>query len=540
MDTKENNRRKLEHWKIMAACLMICDVISVCLAYFLALWLRFDCIYSHIPQYYRIAYALFILPYALAAVGIFWAFHMYRGMWRYAGYSELVRTFVGSITASIVHSVAITLIFDPFPLSYYIWGAGTQFVLLLIPRFAYRILLFYKVAAFKNAENVSRVMLIGAGQAGQMILEELQAADPHLYIKFPSKASNTLAAARCRTIDLIKRYQRRFTVLHLTDIHGDMDSTQAAYAYADHIGADLVALTGDCVVNHWYHGCNILHTIIRNAKTPTVYSLGNHDVAGRTDQQVYDQSIEPIRDVLQASEKHAYYYRDFCTEGETVRVISLYPFRYDAKQRVMGYYTEEQLLWLCETMASTPDGGHIFILRHFSHRKPVMPEGEAAMFYDYNDSSDSEYSWLNMGSDPVKDIVDAYNNKAEIYAQYSGNLKDDAVETVTVKYDFTNRPTSEFVAYFTGHVHIDHMGYARDTRTPQVVLGSLCTTGVKGSEDYSAFTSLSTPRDYGTDSQIAFNVFTFDFQKKKIYVARVGNNMFKDREKTWTELSYSE
>ena len=82
------------------------------------------------------------------------------------------------------------------------------------------------------------------------------------------------------------------------------------------------------------------------------------------------------------------------------------------------------------------------------------------------------------------------------------------------------------------------MGYVRDARTQQAVLGSLCTTGVKGSEEYNSFTSLSTPRDYGTDSQIAFNVFTFDFQKKKIYVARVGNGRFKEREKTWTELSY--
>ena len=182
MDTRENEKHKLEHWQLMAACLMICDVISACLAYFLALWLRFDCIYSHIPQYYRVAYALFTLPYALAAVGIFWAFHMYRGMWRYAGYSELVRTFLGSITASAIHSIAITLIFDPFPLSYYIWGAGTQFILLLIPRFAYRILLFYKVAAFKNAENVNRVMLIGAGQAGQMILRDLS-SNPDVHDK---------------------------------------------------------------------------------------------------------------------------------------------------------------------------------------------------------------------------------------------------------------------------------------------------------------------------------------------------------------------
>ena len=58
MNNKEK-RPSLEHWQVMAICLMICDVISVCLAYFLALWLRFDCIYSHIPQYFRVAFALF-------------------------------------------------------------------------------------------------------------------------------------------------------------------------------------------------------------------------------------------------------------------------------------------------------------------------------------------------------------------------------------------------------------------------------------------------------------------------------------------------
>ncbi|MBQ7693370.1 MAG: polysaccharide biosynthesis protein [Oscillospiraceae bacterium] len=161
---------------------MICDFISIHLAYFLALWLRYDCIYSHIPQVLRISTALFTPPYALVAVGIFWAFRMYRGMWRYASYSELVRTFCGSVTASLLHSVLISVIFTRFPLSYYVWGAGAQFVFLLLPRFAYRLLLFYKVAAFKNAENTSRVMIIGAGQAGQMLLRDIS-TNPDLHEK---------------------------------------------------------------------------------------------------------------------------------------------------------------------------------------------------------------------------------------------------------------------------------------------------------------------------------------------------------------------
>ena len=173
MDTKENKRFKWEHWKIMAVCLMICDFFSVSLAYFLALWLRFDCEYSQIPERYITPFNKFILPYAVGAILIFWLFHMYRGMWRYASYTELIRTFCGSATASLLHTVLITLLFRKMPMSYYIWGAGAQFVFLLMPRFAYRLLLFYKVNKFKSSQKSGRVMIIGAGATGQMLLRDI-------------------------------------------------------------------------------------------------------------------------------------------------------------------------------------------------------------------------------------------------------------------------------------------------------------------------------------------------------------------------------
>ena len=346
-------------------------------------------------------------------------------------------------------------------------------------------------------------------------------------------------AARIRAKGVKSSYQRLFTVVHLTDTHGDMDSTAAAYEYADQIKADFVALTGDYVPHDSYHGFSMLHSVIRNAKSPSVYSIGNHDVTGLSDEQAYEQNIAPIREALHANEDHAYYYRDFRYGKETVRVISLYPFYEKAASRTRGYYTEEQLVWLCETMSTVPDGGHIFILRHFSHHKTVLLDEEKNMFYDHANSNteDGINLWLNMGSDPVTEIVDAYNNRSSIFAQYTGELKDQT-ETVTVKYDFSSRPNSEFVAYFTGHIHADAVGYARNTKTRQAVLSSLCTIGWKGTENYHSYTHLNTPRDYGTDSQIAFNVFTFDFENKKIYVARVGNGLFKDREKTYMELTY--
>ena len=64
MDEQKNQAKTkyLEHWQVMALCLMICDVISVCLSYFIALWLRFDCIYSHIPKSYLTPYQNLLCP----------------------------------------------------------------------------------------------------------------------------------------------------------------------------------------------------------------------------------------------------------------------------------------------------------------------------------------------------------------------------------------------------------------------------------------------------------------------------------------------
>ena len=167
---------KLEHWQILAICLMVCDFLTVHLSYFLALWLRFDCVYSAIEQRFLNPYIHFITLYSLGAVVLFWFLRMYKSMWQYASYEELVRTFIGSATTSLLHAILITVILARMPLSYYIWGAILQLILLLVPRFSYRLLLFIHSGLKHSDENAGRVMIIGAGQAGLMLLRDLNTA----------------------------------------------------------------------------------------------------------------------------------------------------------------------------------------------------------------------------------------------------------------------------------------------------------------------------------------------------------------------------
>ena len=156
---------------------MIYDAAVVHLSYFLALWLRFDCNYSAITPIYLESYFSFITWYAVLAILIFHFFHMHRIMWRYASIEELTRTILGSLTASILHIVLITVLYQRMPMSYYVWGSMLQMIFVVGLRFLFRFLLFLRTHLRKRQEPGGRVMVIGAGEAGRMILRDLKTSD---------------------------------------------------------------------------------------------------------------------------------------------------------------------------------------------------------------------------------------------------------------------------------------------------------------------------------------------------------------------------
>ncbi len=177
MENEKKTKRWLghiEHWQIIAIFLIVYDFVAICASYFLALWLRFDGIFSSIPKQYLDPYLTFIFPAAGVSIIIFIFFRMYSSMWRYASFSELVRTCLGSLTSSILHTILITVLICRMPLSYYILGALFQGFFLVAIRFSFRFVQILK----KRHEPVAgkRVMLIGAGSAGQMILRDMSRA----------------------------------------------------------------------------------------------------------------------------------------------------------------------------------------------------------------------------------------------------------------------------------------------------------------------------------------------------------------------------
>ena len=173
------SRRNVEHWHFIALLVAIYDVIVVNVAFFVALWLRFDCVFSAIPDKYFVPWIKFAPIYSVVCFVVFFALHLYQGMWRFASYNELKRVCLASVVTVFLHVLGVSILYDRMPVSYYLVGGIMQFVGVLGIRFAYRFVLLERSKRKKAVQRAvaSRVMLIGAGSAGQMILQDIQRAE---------------------------------------------------------------------------------------------------------------------------------------------------------------------------------------------------------------------------------------------------------------------------------------------------------------------------------------------------------------------------
>jgi FlaA1/EpsC-like NDP-sugar epimerase len=168
--------RRIEHWQMIAVFLMVYDLMMVNLSYFFALWLRFDCSFSRISPSYLTAWKHFAPIYACFCLIVFYNLHLYNSLWRFASYNELMRVTIATVVTTLFHTAAITLFYQHMPISYYIIGCMMQFCAVLAIRFLYRFISMMRrrFPTIRSESADTCVMLIGAGNAGQMILRELQ------------------------------------------------------------------------------------------------------------------------------------------------------------------------------------------------------------------------------------------------------------------------------------------------------------------------------------------------------------------------------
>ena len=174
-DTHKLKKRGFEHWHFISFCLAIYDIAAANGAYFLSLWVRFDCHFTEIPLEYLNAWLWFAPIYSIIVVLTFQFARLYQSIWRFASYHEFARVTQATILATGLHALLITILFKRMPISYYCGGTVIQFLMVLLIRFGYRFVLLERGRREKALQRAKaqNVMLIGAGAAGQLILRDI-------------------------------------------------------------------------------------------------------------------------------------------------------------------------------------------------------------------------------------------------------------------------------------------------------------------------------------------------------------------------------
>ena len=163
---------------MVSAILVAYDLVAVVFSYFIALLVRFDCRFSLIPRDYLEGYYKSIIVYAIIVAVVFQCFRLYQSIWRFASFVELCRLLLATAITSVIYVLFETICIQRMPVSYFIFGIIVQLTLTVGVRFSYRFILLLRERNYfgtdKTKPEESRVMLIGAGQAGQAIIRDVR------------------------------------------------------------------------------------------------------------------------------------------------------------------------------------------------------------------------------------------------------------------------------------------------------------------------------------------------------------------------------
>lgn len=158
--------------------LILLDIMSIVVASFAALYVRFDFSFAGIPAEYLMKFER-IIPFNILLTLLFFAlWKLYKSVWRYASATELLNIVFATTCAAIAQIILCNVMNQKMPRSYYMIYWFLLFGMCCVIRFSYRILRLINSKRIDRADKKNRnnVLLIGAGAAGNAILKEIESS----------------------------------------------------------------------------------------------------------------------------------------------------------------------------------------------------------------------------------------------------------------------------------------------------------------------------------------------------------------------------
>lgn len=163
-------------WVRRALLLFLGDVVIIIMASVGALIARFDFSYSSIDAVYLESMYRYLPIHVITTVLIFYFCKMYHSLWKFISIHELGYIILANMISFFMQIAGFHLLQYPIPRSYFFAEILLQTVMVVGIRFSYRFCRYLKEAReqrFGCGQPQKRVMIIGAGDAGRVIIKEI-------------------------------------------------------------------------------------------------------------------------------------------------------------------------------------------------------------------------------------------------------------------------------------------------------------------------------------------------------------------------------
>lgn len=149
---------------------IVLDFFMLLIASKLSILVRFD--FFNVPELYMNNSQRFIILDFIILFIIYSILKLYTSVWKYASVIELIDIILSNIAFTMIICIYKSIFLIKLPISFYLIEFFLLVMLTCITRLGYRVIrtIYIKI---RNRKNSKKTMLIGAGDAGRMIIDEI-------------------------------------------------------------------------------------------------------------------------------------------------------------------------------------------------------------------------------------------------------------------------------------------------------------------------------------------------------------------------------
>ena len=159
------------------ALLFIVDIITIVFDAYFSLIIRFkidNVYYNQVPEGYMASVNSYIVINVITTLIIFLVLNLYNRVWSYASLHEAALIIAASILSTAFQAFGMSFLYLPVPRSFHIFYFFFLTMTTFVTRFSYRIFHILKRGMEKTGKRAVNTMVIGAGEAGNIIITELK------------------------------------------------------------------------------------------------------------------------------------------------------------------------------------------------------------------------------------------------------------------------------------------------------------------------------------------------------------------------------